>query len=526
MAEEKSSDVAGSSMMESLHQMKCTDNSEYSGSLEDDIWSADISKRREIQARALADLIVMQENPCTICLNGGWGSGKTFFLTRFAKEYCKKIAEGACEKPVSIYFNAWKDDFLKDPLLSVLGQIAQADGLQRYKIILEEIKNAAKPLLAQAGLELTKCLVKGLVNKITGIDADKLKDAFTLSLGDIQALEENDLRGSYKELCKSREVLREKLGKLSQANWNVTHQPLVVVIDELDRCRPIFAIELLERIKHLFDVPHVVFVLGMDVDQLKKSLKAVYGDIDTQDYLLKFLDVEITLPPLSKDSFMDFLWHRLGYDNLMLPDCPDIVYQEGDLVWKAFRLLARVGNLTLRQIEQCIRLFLFLARPYKNESLPVSAELIAVGIVLKVVDADMHVKFIDWEFKAWELVDAIVPERVNQNDLVDIRDLIGEIYKLVSSVDPMSVFRQNLTWFADNGNLMPGASKNDFDLPRFIRALPPVEWQRACKDYANTMLTRGAVNHSYLKTLREKQERTMKVLRDTFLLVGNVDGKP
>lgn len=522
MMEDKSSDVAGSLLMESLHQIKCTDNSEYSGSLEDDIWSADISKRREVQARSLANLIVMQENPCTICLNGGWGSGKTFFLTRFAKEYCKKIAQGACEKPVSIYFNAWKDDFLKDPLLSVLGQIAQADGLQRYKTILEEIKKAAKPLLAQAGLELTKCLVKGLVSKITGVDVDKLKDAFDLSLGDVQALEEDDLRGSYKELCKSRDVLREKLGKLSQANWNVTHQPLVIVIDELDRCRPIFAIELLERIKHLFNVPHVVFVLGMDADQLKKSLKAVYGDIDAQDYLLKFLDVEITLPPLSKDNFMDFLWHRLGYDKLMLSDCPGIVYEEGDLVWKAFKLLARVRNLTLRQIEQCIRLFLFLARPYKMEAREVSAEMIAVGIVLKVVDAEMYEKFMRWEFKLWEMVDIIVPARISQCDFVDTKNLVGEMYKLVCSVDPMGVFRQNLTWFAMNGKMMTGSLKDDFALPKFIENLPPVEWQKVCSEYCSDMQTKGAINHSYLNKIRGEQERTMKVLKDAFMLVGEM----
>ncbi len=526
MEEEQSSDVASSSMMESIHQIKWPDKSEYSDSFEEDIWAADISKKREAQAKALADLIVVQENPCTICLNGGWGSGKTFFLTRFTKEYCKAIAKGASQHPSAIYFNAWKDDFLEDPLLSILGQITQSESLKKkLGEKLDDLKKAAKPLLAQVGLGLVKCVSKGILKKVTGVDSEDIKDVFEISLGDINSFEEQKLLDDYAEVSNSRTALHKALEELAKKNWDDTKFPLAIVIDELDRCRPLFAIELLERIKHLFDVPHVVFVLGMDVDQLKKSLKAVYGDIDAQDYLLKFLDVEITLPPLSKDNFMDYLWHRSGYDKLMLPNCPDIVYQDGDLVWKTFKLLARVCNLTLRQIEQCIRIFLFLARPYKNETLPVSAELIAGGIVLKVIDADMHAKFMDWEFKAWELVDAIVPERVSQNDLVEIRDLIGEIYKLVSSVDPMSAFRQNLTWLADNGNLMPGASKNDFDLPRFIRALPPIEWQRACKDYSNAMLTRGAVNHSYLKTLREKKERTMKVLRETFLLVGNIDEK-
>ncbi len=525
MSEAKDSiDASNDTRMISLPQIKMRDNSECVGSVDGNIWVDDISKKRKLQAQSLIDLIVVQENPCAICLNGGWGSGKTFFLTRLAKEYCKEIAKGATKSPVAIYFNAWKDDFLKDPLFSLLGQITQADGLQQHKTILEEIKNAAKPLLAQAGLEFTKCLLKGVVSKATGIDIDKLKDVFNLSLGDIMALEGKDLHMSYKDLCKSRDLLREKLVKLSQVNWNVTHQPLVIVIDELDRCRPIFAIELLERIKHLFDISHMVFLIGMDVNQLEKSLKAVYGDIDTQDYLLKFIDVKITLPHLPKDDFIASLWHKFGYDSLILPNSNGIVYENNDSVFEKFKLLARVCNLTLRQIEQCVRLFLFLARPYKMEVGAVSAEMIAVGIVLKVVDVEMYEKFMRWEFEVGKMIDVIVPSRVAKNDFVDIRNLIGEMYKLVSSVDPMGVFRQNLTFYARHGKPMIGSSSDDFYLPKFIKSLPPTEWRNVCREYSSGMLlANGAVNHTYLQSVREIQVRTMNVIKNAFMLVGVMD---
>ena len=516
-------DIANNVRMISLPQIKMCDNCECIGS-DDDIWADDISKKRKLQAQALIDLIVVQENPCTICLNGDWGSGKTFFLTRLVKEYCKKIAKGAIQNPVAIYFNAWKDDFLKDPLFSVLGQITQADGLQQHKTILAEVKNAAKPLLAQTGLEFTKYLLKGVVSKVAGIDIDELKDVFNLSLGDIMALEAKDLHISYKELCKSRDLLREKLVKLSQANWNITHQPLVIIIDELDRCRPIFAIELLERIKHLFDVPHIVFLIGMDTNQFKKSLKAVYGDIDTQNYLLKFIDLKTMLPPLSRNDFIDSLWHTLGYDCLTLPNCNGVVYEKNDSVLDKFKLLARVRNLTLREIEQCIRLFLFLARPYKMEVGAVSAEMIAVGIILKVVDTEMYEKFMRWEFEVGEMIDVIVPARVAKNDFVDIRNLIGEMYKLVSSVDPMGVFRQNLTFYARHGKPMIGSSSDNFYLPKFIKNQPPVEWKNVCRQYSSGMIqANGAVNHAYLQGIREIQVRTMNVIKDSFMLVGEMD---
>ena len=151
-----------------------------------------------------------------------------------------------------------------------------------------------------------------------------------------------------------------------------------------------------------------------------------------------------------------------------------------------------------------------------------SAELIAVGIVLKVVDAEMYDKLMRWEFKLWEMVDVIVPARISQCDFVDTKNLVGELCKLVCSVDPMGVFRQNLTWFAMNGKMMQGSLKDDFALPKFIENLPPAEWQKICGEYCSDMQTKGAINHSYLKKVRELQQRTMQVLMDAFMLVGEI----
>ena len=508
------------SQMGSVVQLKSPDTSEYKEASDGGIWDADISKTREAQAKTLIDTIVMQENPCTISLNASWGLGKTFFLTRLVCEYCKEIGDGAKERPSAIYFNAWKDDFVSDPLLSVIGQLAKDTNLQRYSKLLDEIKSAAAPLFAQAGLGVTKYLAKVLLQKTTGIDPEAIKEAFELSLGDITSLTEKNLNEKYKDLCESREVLRGKLGKLVQKNWDDTHRPLLIVVDELDRCRPIFAIELLERIKHLFDVPHLVFLIGMDACQLMKSLKSVYGDINTQDYLLRFIDVETTLPPFSKDDFIAMLWRKLGYDKLILPGDSDVVYKDGDSVLEKVKLLARVCNLTLRQIEQCIRLFLFLARPYKQSASVVSSEMIAVGIVLKVIDAGMYERFLNWDFKVWELVDCIIPARIDdpKRDFVDVKNLIGELYRLACSVSPMGVLRQNLSWFAAQGKAISSSNKEDFELPKIIKNLPPQEWQGICVEYADRMGLGPNVHHEYLKRLRSVQEQTMGVLKEAFML--------
>jgi len=73
--------------------------------------------------------------------------------------------------------------------------------------------------------------------------------------------------------------------------------PVFVLIDELDRCRPPYAIAMLERIKHLFEIPDVVFVVATDSEQLVHSIRAVYGqDFSGSRYLTRFFDLSYTFP--------------------------------------------------------------------------------------------------------------------------------------------------------------------------------------------------------------------------------------
>lgn len=508
--------------MESLLKIKCPDKSEYASASNDDIWVDDISKKRKSQAEALIDLIVAQDYSCTIGLNGGWGSGKTFFLTRFVKEYCKEVAEDARECPAAIYFNAWKDDFIQDPLLSILGQITQAQCLkEKFGEKLDDLKNVAKPLLAQVGLGLAKCVGKGILKKVTGVDSYDIKDVFEISLGDIKSFEEQKLLDNYSDVCSSRDKLHKALEDLAKKIWDDTKCPLVIVIDELDRCRPVFAIELLERVKHLFDVPQLVFVIGMDANQLRESLKAVYGQIDTQDYLLKFIDIETTLPPLTRDDFITSLWHELGYDTLMVSGSR--VYEEGNLVLTYFKLLAKINNLTLRQIEQGIRLFAFLVRPYRSYTPPVSYGLIAAAIMLKVVNPEMYHRVVDWSFHIWDLLDAILPGDALMDKMSDAYVIAQELYKLVCACNPMGEVRQGLTCYAVNGRIIDGSSEENFRLPKCVENLHPEnrqEFFNAINDDIATMTYYApAVGRNYNMKLNDQIIRSLKLMRRNTIAI-------
>jgi len=89
--------------------------------------------------------------------------------------------------------------------------------------------------------------------------------------------------------------------------------PLVVVVDELDRCRPTYAVEFLETIKHVFDVEGVVFVLTVNREQLDQSAAVLYGNAaDPESYFRRFFDIELTLPDPDRHALVRALLGRFG----------------------------------------------------------------------------------------------------------------------------------------------------------------------------------------------------------------------
>ena len=383
---------------------------------EKDVWADDCFKDRDDVSRHLYGIVSGQERPLTICLNGEWGSGKTFFLTRFAENYNKRKPEGR-----AIYFNAWQDDFLDDPLVAIISQLRNVVK-DSESTIYDSIKNAAAPCLAKIGLSIAKQVTK----KVTGVDVDDIE------LNDLKAKSEA-LFERYNAMDASRKLLREAIAKLAEATWQATEKPLLFIVDELDRCRPTFAIELLERIKHLFCVPHLVFIVGVDLRQLEKSVKAVYGDIDANDYLHRFFDIELRLPVPNKLLYVYRLWQEHQLEHTLLHRGVDVDSQR--YVINEFAKLVQFRNLTLRQIEKCVRTYALLAMS-RNNSACQWALLAAIAVVLKVTDVDSYQKFIKMEYKLGELINELYPGATYK----DIDDESG-IYNMVQHLSKIAYFR-------------------------------------------------------------------------------------
>ena len=355
-------------------------------------WHDDLLHRKAC-ADKLTALLADQVTALTVSLDGKWGSGKTFLLKRWQMQLTK-------EGYTAIYYNAWEDDFIDDPLASLICQLWQALGCKKGSVTVDLIK--------------TLNIIAGLVIKL------KVGDNVDLDIGVKEAIEqvlhektpESEVLAQFLQKTKLRMILCQKLNELAKSNFSSTKKPLIFIVDELDRCRPTFAIETLERIKHLFSIDHVVFVLGIDREQLGHSIKSVYGNIDVGNYLHRFIDLEFVLPIVETEAFFDWQM-KSGIDPFMEQFAEQYGRSRSIIeLWKELRAnfkdLLCNNNFSLREIEHCCIMLRWVLN--SNGITFGNAVLLSVLVVLKVVNKDMYLKYINNTISPEEVIDYLIPE--------------------------------------------------------------------------------------------------------------------
>lgn len=227
-------------------------------------------------------LIESIEDNASICLDGEWGCGKTFFVNQFIylvknsnvveqlnlEENLKNVFENLEENNLIIYYDAWKNDFHEDAFESIIYNLLNE--FPQYKDKVVEFSNI-KDILVGFG--------KNFINKSTYeiIDFENIKTYEDLA-EKIYTIEEKKDR--FQELLKK--ILGEKR--------------LILIIDELDRCNPLFASKVLETIKHFYDFKNITTIFVANNKELTNTIKKQYGaDFDGYGYLNKFYDYIITL---------------------------------------------------------------------------------------------------------------------------------------------------------------------------------------------------------------------------------------
>ncbi|HBP50074.1 P-loop NTPase fold protein [Pseudomonas sp.] len=371
-----------------------------------DIFVNDKLQRKE-SVKNVVELLKNISSPVVFSVNAPWGAGKTTYLRMLHSSL--KI-----ESKKSIYFSAWETDFAEDPLVAFLGEmnvnICAFTGANSTKR--KAWENAKK-----AGAQIVKKVIPVAIKLATAglIDAEKLLEEEASKLAEELS---KDVIGSYTKNKQAIVDFKDNLAKILVSDDGQAEK-LYIFVDELDRCRPTYAIELLERIKHLLDIEGLVFVLALDKGQLAHSVKAIYGsDFDAAGYLKRFIDVEFSLPPSDIEPYIDYLADHFEFgDFFKASNNRDIERQLPDLL-SAIKVLARGQGMSLRTIEQLfakIKLVL-LSVPKGKYAYP---ELVVYLLFVKDSFPDVYSDFIKKDSDGEELIALIDKVVVGGDD--DVR---------------------------------------------------------------------------------------------------------
>jgi hypothetical protein len=271
----------------------------------------------------------------TIAIDADYGVGKTFFLRRFAKHL-------AATHPVALV-DAWADDLADEPLTALAATLKDAlaplikkpKGLKAWQRVTHASGEVAKVVamgLAQraltamfttAGAELLTQTMRDLSKETTtGISTEMRELAGDAAEGAVEGFMEappSELMDQRIDQFRAGKAAVEEMKSalralVSQLPFNGLQSPIVIIIDELDRCRPTYAIKVLEEIKHLFDVQGLVFVLGLNTKQLANAIRGAYGlKFDGDAYLRRFINRKYLLRTPTQERLLASLFNEAGF---------------------------------------------------------------------------------------------------------------------------------------------------------------------------------------------------------------------
>lgn len=302
------------------------------------------SDRDEFQRKSIAENIVKLLNPDTdispLVIDGDWGTGKTEFSIKLKN----LIIEQDPESKV-IYIDAFKGDHAESPLLLIASAIA--------RILPEKEKQAfikkAIPAIRFGMKTVLKAGAGWVLRQETDNMAEEFQDAIKkASNAAIDGTVENILE-DHIEAEKNINSLKTCIEELS------AKQRTVIIIDELDRCKPNFSTSILEVIKHIFDTQNVYFILVTNTKQLRASINHIYGySLDSQKYLDKFIKYTISLPDTFKNGRYENFKASVIYWLQLAKDSPNLSLIEKHIGEEVRQLITQT-NLSLRETHTFAR---------------------------------------------------------------------------------------------------------------------------------------------------------------------------
>ena len=276
----------------------------------DEIWAGDKLQRRELASQVEDYITARFEQPApgsgsfTFAVEGSYGLGKSYFLERLKQQL-------SLNHPVA-FVNAWTDDTANDPLTSIFLAVEEALAEKMVPSNEADRKKVAEKMKGVARIAAKVALRGAGSVLLTTKGYEELESAFETGVDDVFGLKSE--KGAETALVSKRKLIADFQTKLSELLCSLEAdglfvRPLIIIVDELDRCRPTYAISLLEEAKHFFDDTGTIFVYGMNRAALAATVKSIYGDEFPADhYLMRFVKRQITLPATSLTDLIQDQW--------------------------------------------------------------------------------------------------------------------------------------------------------------------------------------------------------------------------
>lgn len=373
-------------------------------------WPGDVLGRRKyseflttVLTQQTKTISEKQQRGLTIALDADWGAGKTFFVEHWKEDLCRQGF------PV-VLFDAWKNDLGEEPAVALMAAInAEIQNWVKRLPVGNKASEIAKQLSKKSIRQLRRVIVPAtgiiataMLKKFTGIslkalsevyadisDEDESSDELENPSASPHKKDDDKAMDAEKEIENSLDKIFEKtlqaqdkridaieLFKKTMAETVDLLQreadaktPVFIFIDELDRCRPSYAISLLEEIKHIFGMPNVCFVVSMNLAQLTHSVRAVYGPgFDGEHYLKRFFDQIYTIPLPDNKKHIEFLLaeYSLFSERILLLGLPTEPCK-ANTPRHAIALIFDAFNLDLRSQKQVFQIAETAATAIENQ---------------------------------------------------------------------------------------------------------------------------------------------------------------
>ena len=329
---------------------------------------------RNAELNSFCHLLSHSNSMNSIALDGRWGSGKTFFVKQCAllinaKNSLSNIDENTAKdileiteqsnsfegltdnKLLAVYFDAWENDSNEDPVLSLIYRIVQQLNLKTDGFDLSHLAH----ILGTIG------------DAITGRPITTV----------FECLNERNILDEIRK----HEDLETTIKKFFEVVLFEKAEQLIIFVDELDRCRPSYAVQLLERIEHYFINDRITFVFSVNLEQLQHTIKNFYGnDFDACRYLDRFFDLRVSLPQVNMEKY---------YRSLKLFDSTRIV--------DVLKHIQKNYNLSLRELCKIndVVYELCLKNNYTEIQDFMFKYIVTLCLTLKITDISLHDDFIN-----------------------------------------------------------------------------------------------------------------------------------